>query len=135
MPTYALKDTHNNIIRYQEFETPPILAASKGVTWVLESPVVHQPTIEDIKSRLIVTVQNHLDNTARARGYDSIVSACSYAAVANIFQIEGIAAIQWRSSVWEKCYQILAEVQANTRAIPSESELIALLPVINWTGV
>ena len=34
----------------------------------------------------------------------------------------------WRSAVWAKGYEILAQVQAGERAIPTEEELIAELP-------
>lgn len=73
-------------------------------------------------------MQAHLDAAAQARGYDGIVSACSYAASANAFQAEGIAYLNWRAAVWEHCYQVLANVQAGTRAAPAAAELIAELP-------
>ena len=40
----------------------------------------------------------------------------------------------WRSAVWAKGYEILAQVQAGQRAIPTEAELLAELPqlVINY---
>lgn len=34
----------------------------------------------------------------------------------------------WRSAVWAKGYEILAQVQAGERGIPTEVELIAELP-------
>jgi hypothetical protein len=34
----------------------------------------------------------------------------------------------WRDAVWLRCYEVLAEVQAGTRPVPTEAELIALLP-------
>lgn len=73
-------------------------------------------------------VQNHLDSEARARGYDNIVSACSYAGAANPFQSEGTAFVAWRGNVWAACHAVMSEVTAGTRAIPSEAELIGLLP-------
>ena len=41
----------------------------------------------------------------------------------------------WRSQVWAKGYEILAEVQEGKREIPSEEELLAELPelVIEYT--
>lgn len=75
-------------------------------------------------------VQAHLDDTATLKGYDGILSATSYAGYTNQFQAEGIAYGVWRSAVWAKCYEIMAEVQAGKRSVPSESELIAELPTI-----
>lgn len=90
------------------------------------------PTAEEIIASLTNDVQQHLDTAARAIGYDSIASAVTYAeepAVAK-FQAEGRAFRAWRSRVWEACYQIMADVQANTRGIPSAADLIAELPAL-----
>jgi hypothetical protein len=75
-------------------------------------------------------VQAHLDAAAYAAGYDNIQTAVSYAdepAVAK-FQTEGQAFRAWRSLVWAHCYAVLAEVQAATRSVPTEAELVAELP-------
>ena len=82
------------------------------------------------KVALELAVQKHLDDAATARGYDNIVSACSYSASANAFQSEGIAYLNWRAAVWQHCYQVLADVQAGVRAVPTAAELIAELPVL-----
>lgn len=74
-------------------------------------------------------VQYHLDEIARSRGYDNIVSACSYAGAANPFQAESKAFITWRGAVWTKCYEMMSACQAGTSPIPTEAELIAALPV------
>lgn len=74
-------------------------------------------------------VQVHLDAAAKAAGYDSILSACSYAGYANPFQAEGQSFVVWRGSVWEYCYAQLALVQAGTRTAPTIDELIAELPL------
>lgn len=74
-------------------------------------------------------VQVHLDAAAKAAGYDSILSACSYAGYANPFQAEGQSFVVWRGSVWEYCYAQLALVQAGTRPAPTIDELIAELPL------
>ena len=75
----------------------------------------------------IEAVQNMLDNAAKAKGYDSILSACSYAAYPNPFQAEGQEFVAWRGAVWAKCYEILGEVEAGTRPVPTVSELLAEL--------
>jgi len=73
-------------------------------------------------------VQTHLDMQARAKNYDDIVSACSYAGAPNPFQGEGQAFVKWRGDVWAKCYAIMAEVQGGQRPAPSIPDLIAELP-------
>ena len=85
-------------------------------------------TIDEIKSQLTAAVQEHLDAEAQTKGYDNIVSACSYAGAPNPFQVESMAFITWRGEVWAACYAIMAEVEAGTRAIPAAEELIAELP-------
>ena len=80
---------------------------------------------EQTKQMLITAVQNMLDSAAKAKGYDSILSACSYAAYPNPFQAEGQEFVAWRGAVWAKCYEILGEVKAGTRPVPTVSELLA----------
>lgn len=75
-------------------------------------------------------VQNYLDSRARERGYDNIRSAALRSAYAGPFHDEGLAYAQWMDNCWAKCYQILGAVQAGTRAIPTESELLAELPAL-----
>lgn len=99
--------------------------------WAPYAPPPQVETQEELVQRLTNTVQAHLDKTARERNYDSILSACSYAAAPNPFQVEGLAFLNWRSSVWSTCYQILADVQANTRSIPED--IVSELPGL--TGV
>lgn len=76
----------------------------------------------------IKAVDDVLNAEARSKGYDNIISACSYCGVANAFQMESIAFVQWRASVWQHCYQVLADVQSATRTKPTIAELLAELP-------
>jgi len=73
-------------------------------------------------------VQQHLDNIARSNGYDNIISACSYAGVENPFQVESQSFITWRANIWAECHIIVEQVESGTIAVPTESELIAMLP-------
>jgi hypothetical protein len=77
---------------------------------------------------LEAAVQAHLDQQAQAKGYDNIVSACSYAATPNAFQAESISFLNWRAACWSYCYTLEAEVQAGTAQIPTPDALIAALP-------
>ena len=92
-----------------------------------------QPTQEEIaaqlQKRLTDAVQQALDNKAQELLYDNCLSVCSYidTGVAK-FDAEGRAFRAWRSAVWAKGYEILAQVQAGQRAIPTEEQLIAELP-------
>ena len=94
---------------------------------------VPEPTVEEIQERiqkqLTNAVQHVLDSKAQELNYDNCLSVCSYieTGVAK-FDAEGKAFRAWRSAVWAKGYEILAQVQAGQRGIPTEAELIAELP-------
>ena len=78
-------------------------------------------------------VQKHMDQKVAEREYDSMISACTYATSTNPkYGPEGQACLQWRDAVWDKCYEILAEVQAGTRQHPTIEELIDELPELIW---
>ncbi len=91
------------------------------------------PTEAEIQAQLTAAVQAYMDSKAQTRGYDNIHTACSYSnSTDHIFAAEGQACLQWRDKVWRKCYDLLAEVMAGTREIPTVEELIAELPVLEW---
>ena len=92
------------------------------------------PTADHIRTARVAAVQAHLDATANTRGYDTIYTAVTYADEPAVprFQAEGRAFRAWRSLVWAHCHQVLADVQAQTRTIPTEAELLAELPQIVW---
>ena len=93
--------------------------------------VPYGDTPEEVQAMLTAKVQKYLDTTAQKLGYDSCLSVCSYVdtGVAK-FDEEGEAFRKWRSVVWAKGYEIVAQVQASTRPIPTEEELFAELPTL-----
>lgn len=108
-------------------DTPPSTA---GIV-VEPDPVPEVPaptTLEELTKVYTDAVQNHLDVGARARGYDNIVSACSYAGYTNAFEAEGISFGQWRAACWVYCYAELAKVEVGTRPLPTIPEILAELP-------
>lgn len=78
----------------------------------------------------IDAVDAALNNAAKAQGYDGIVSACSYAGAPNYFQAESVAFLEWRAACWVHCHQVLAQVQANQRPVPTPEDLVAELPAL-----
>ena len=91
-------------------------------------PIVPEPTQEEIKESFISVIQNLLDSKAKERNYDNIVSACSYAGYPNIFRAEGEAYGTWRALCWQTGYQILADVEIGTRAMPTVEEVLVEMP-------
>ena len=82
-----------------------------------------------IQKQLTDAIQHVLDIKAQELNYDSCLSVCSYVDTGVLkFDDEGRAFRAWRSAVWAKGYEILAEVQAGEREMPTEDELLALLP-------
>ena len=88
---------------------------------------------EKIKKTLLKAVDDYMDKTVQARGYDNIAKCVTYEGdIDPIFNREGTMAKQWRSKVYRTCYNILAEVEGGQREVPTAEELIAELPKIEW---
>jgi hypothetical protein len=95
-----------------------------------------QPTIEQIKQLFIDSIQTRLDNFAQERGYSGILSACTYAtSLVTKFKNEGKTCVNLRDSTWAAAYDILAQVEAGTRPMPSSiADIEADLPALVWAS-
>ena len=95
-------------------------------------PMLRQPeppNFEQRKGALLAAIDAHLNAAAKAKGYDSIINAALRAALpASPFHEEGVAFGTWMDAVYAKCYEVLAQVQANEIAEPDEAQLLAMLP-------
>jgi hypothetical protein len=95
---------------------------------VLDAHVASAPVRAQAKVIKALTdkVQAYMDKEAQKLGYDTLISACSYAAgtTANKYKTEGLSFLNWRSNVWDYCY-----AQAALPTLPTEAELFAGLPV------
>lgn len=81
----------------------------------------------------IDAIQKRLDDFARTRGYDSILSACTYATSTNQqFAAEGQRCVELRDLTWTAGYAILADVEAGTRPIPTVEQVMAECPALTW---
>ena len=106
-----------------------------GQVNVKSAAVIQEEFLASTKSRLTSAIQSTLDKKAQERGYDSILSLCTYAtSTAAKFSDEGQAGVSWRDEVWAKGYSILADVESGARAIPTEAELLSELPNFVWPG-
>lgn len=125
-----------------EVEPPPIPEGKRlfwrDGAWVLEdilseaeAPEPTPPTHEEIQKTLTDAVQAHMDTKVKERGYDNIHTARLYA-LGTEFREEGIACVVWCDVVWRTCNNILNEVTAGQREIPTVQELIAELPELVW---
>lgn len=96
----------------------------------VERPTAPQYVAEDRTQDIIQAIQSALDSEAKARGYDNIISACSYAGYENAFQAEAVQLGKWRSAVWAAAYAYLAEVKAGTKEMPGADEVISIMPKV-----
>ena len=96
-------------------------------TWELV-PIPLEEAFANKKREAEEQVQSLLDRTAVERGYDSVVSACSYAASSGTFGAEGKAFVEWRDAVWTYVYQVQSDILSGNRSEPSMAVLLSELP-------
>ena len=123
-------DEEGNLVSEAQYETRQVEKVFRRFQIV----AIPEPTKEELEERLQATmtdaVQSALDNFAKTRGYDGIMSACSYSNSTDAqFKLEADYCIALRDTTWRMGYAILAEVKAGNRPVPSVEELIAELPV------
>lgn len=82
-----------------------------------------------VHQRLADVVQFHVDACARAMGYDNIITACTYAGDKSLkYAVQAQMLRDCRSDCWTLIEQIEADVLAGQRAMPSNDELLKMLP-------
>lgn len=91
------------------------------------------PTQAEILATYTAAIQVHLDDFAKSRGYDGILSACTYASsTVPKFASEGQCCVNARDNTWAASYTILADVESATRTMPTIAEMLAELPLLAW---
>ncbi|PUE08988.1 hypothetical protein B9Z51_08625 [Limnohabitans sp. T6-5] len=91
---------------------------------------------ESMKNRIMGQVQSRLDQVAQERGYDSMLSLCSYAtSTVPRFAAEGQYGVDLRDQTWAALVQIYAAVASGARAVPSWDDIEAELPAVVWPTV
>lgn len=108
----------NNVTQMQEVKE--VITESERAYEI--SYEVVQKSLDDLEKAFKVLVQGILDTKAKEHGYDSIVSACSYAGYDNEFRSEGEKFGVWRAHIWQWGYALLADIKAGRKAIPSSLE-------------
>lgn len=93
--------------------------------------------MEALEKEYTVQVQKMLDEAAYALGYtgenEQVAGACNSVCtyidtgVAK-FDAEGKQFRKWRSAIWARGYELLDEVKAGMRAVPTPEKLPSLLP-------
>ena len=100
----------------------------------VRTPEQEQADLElSIQTERTAVIQNMRDTEARARGYDGILSLCSYATSTNpVFKREADIAVPWRDAVWSAGYKIIADVKSGSRELPTVEDMLAELPAPVW---
>jgi hypothetical protein len=124
------QDKNGQVFGYDSTESDQCLAVKRiaGEGHQEYDFVPEPPTPDQLLAALSASVQQHLDTIAQAYRYDGILSAVSYADDGTAFGKQGAAFKAWRSAVWLAAAEIEAEVKDGKRDIPTEKELIELLP-------
>lgn len=91
------------------------------------------PTPEQIIESYKAEIQNRLDDFARTRNYNGILSACTYAtSQVPKFHEEGEYAVTARDNTWAAAYELLAEYEAGDIPLPTLEDVMEALPVLEW---
>ena len=100
----------------------------KDDTYISSYKVVDK-TLDELTLLFKEKTQELLDAKAREKGYDDILSACSYAGYENDFKAEGEAFGVWRTKVWKYGYALLEAISKGEKELPkSFKELIKDMP-------
>lgn len=124
---------------------PPSITSTQSLSWDGSNWIIRDLNAAELQEiantykqnlirDIVNTTQERLDNFAKQKGYDSILSACTYATDPDPkFSAEGQIAVELRSTTWKKLYEILAEVEKGIRPIPSGfSDIGPALPSAVW---
>jgi hypothetical protein len=134
MKTYQYTDPTNQVVHVIDEDgisrMSMLASALPDGTAIL--PFVKSP--EQLQAEIVAATQKRLDDFARTRNYDGILSACTYAtSTVPKFAAEGQYCVNARDNTWATLYAILGEVQAGTRPVPSGyADIEGDLPALEW---
>lgn len=139
-PVYSYKPTptpNYDPIRYYVVEVRPVNGQQ---VWEVRALSPDQ-VAENVKAQrrrlqtsIVEQTQARLDDFARTRSYDGILSACTYATSSvPKFQAEGQYCVVARDETWATLYTILAEVEAGVYPMPTSfADIEPELPALVW---
>jgi len=111
-----------------EFKKAVQSSEVKGNTYVISYKIVSK-NLEELTALFKEKTQELLDTKAREKGYDDILSACSYAGYDNDFRAEGEAFGIWRAKVWKYGYGLLNTIAEGKHKMPkSFDEILTEMP-------
>lgn len=116
---------------HQTNGAPPLPGEEPTPKPIEEVPLVTMGRVVELSKEL---VQNRLDNWARTKEYDGILSATSYVSSTNPNRAaEGTKAVLNRDQTWDAMYAYMDKVTGKTVPVPmKESEILEQLPELTW---
>ena len=97
-----------------------------------QQPEEPQPTLEEASRPYLAAMDNMLTETARALGYDSVLSCISYVGSGNATRAaQAVAMRDWRDACYDAATALqaqYAEAVATGGALPTVEEFLAMLP-------
>lgn len=113
-----------------EFKKAVQSSEVKDDTYVISYEIVSK-NLEELTALFKEKTQQLLDAKARDKGYDDILSACSYAGYDNDFRAEGEAFGIWRAKVWKYGYGLLNAIAEGKHKMPkSFDEILTEMPTL-----
>lgn len=103
------------------------------VKWVHELADAPTPEPQQIIEGFRAAIQQHVDQTAIAKLYDSGNSLATYvSSTVPQWAAEAAAFVAWRDAVWAYAYAEMDKVLGGLRAQPTIEDFLAELPEIEW---
>ena len=111
-----------------EFKKVVQISEVKDDVYVISYEIVNK-NLDELTALFKEKTQELLDAKAREKGYDDILSACSYAGYDNDFRAEGESFGIWRARVWKYGYALLNAIAEGKHKLPkSFDEILAEMP-------
>lgn len=120
-PAFCWKMDVNGLVLKDDAEELKNLADAE------KAEKVKNARMKELESIILIEVQKILDDGAKEKGYDSIISACSYMGSTN-FGAEAQSFLDWRDAVWTYVYQAESDIKNGDRSEPTIEEFLNELP-------
>jgi len=101
-----------------------MIVVQEGVP-TLSTPALTQ---EETIGRYEAALDNHLDSVARQHRYNSRITFALRAGYPGPFHAEGVAFATWMDACNAQAYQMLEDVLAGRRPLPTVDDFLAALP-------
>lgn len=92
------------------------------------------PSSAELQAKYTALLDARIDSEAKSHGYDNRVTCSMRAGYAGPYQAECLAFALWMDACYESGQQVLADVTAGARPMPTPEAFLAELPPMVWPG-